>query len=331
MSSTMLKTLAVILIVAAVILGLVAYGLSRGGHSQQAQQQSAPQPGEDQVLAVVAAKRIPPYKKITQDEVALVPISIQPAQYYTDTTAVVGRTPLRAIPMGSPLTDTSFGSRNTLAQAVPQGTQAMSLKVSDVIGVGGFVKPGDVVDVLVYLRKTGTEVKNTQARILLKSARVLSYEDRLINAQAAAGSNGQANNRDRRHERTAVLAVPDKDTTRVMLGASLGKLRLALHRGQSAEKNNANSDTARDSERQPPVLASGASETTPANATDNNASQTKNSSKKKHGSKKDKVITLSELAAVKKKKQKKTARRAPPRAHIEVYQGGKRSRISRPY
>src|SRR3546814_7004773 len=35
-------------------------------------------------------------------------------------------------------------------------------------------------------------------------------------------------------QRTAVLAIADKDTTKLMLGASLGDLRLALH-GQAEE------------------------------------------------------------------------------------------------
>jgi len=92
------------------------------------------------------------------------------------------------------------------------------------------VRPGDIVDVLVYLHSdTSNKVDIIQARILLKDALVLASDDHIVSPPPGAQPNPNAQ---QRHERTVVVAVPDAEVTRVMLGASLGDVRLALH-GQS--------------------------------------------------------------------------------------------------
>ncbi|MFI4982282.1 MAG: Flp pilus assembly protein CpaB, partial [Nevskiales bacterium] len=111
--------------------------------------------------------------------------------------------------------------------------KAVSLTLTDVIGVGGFIRPKDVVDVLVYLHNDqSNKVDPAQARILLKDALVLASDDHVIRPPAAdKPQNGQQQQQQQqqRHERTVVVAVPDEQVTRVMLGASLGEVRLALH------------------------------------------------------------------------------------------------------
>ena len=326
MSSTALKSLAVIMIVLAVILGFVAYQLSQGLATPEVAE--APPPPPDQVLAVVAIKRIPAYEPITEESVALVPISVEPPQYYTDLQSVVGRPTLRAVSVGTTITDESFAGANSLAQAIPAGTQAMSLGISDVIAVGGFVKPGDSVDVLIYIRSSGSEVEDSQARVLLESARVLAYEERLINASASDTDGGPG--QQQRRERTAVLAVPVKQTTKVMLGASLGELRLALRPTNEGLTTNLSADGApeTDDADKPEVLAQLA-------ANDASPKADKKAEKEESRDEKEKAITLAELSEIKKKSKPKAAanraRKAPPRATIEVYEGTDLKRISRPY
>lgn len=329
MSSTALKTLAVILVGLAMVLGFVAYQLSQG-LTQTPEVAESPQPEAeaDRVLAVVAIARIPAYEPIKPESVALVPISVEPAQYFTDINSVVGRTVLRAIPVGWPVTDESFGSANSLAQAIPAGTQAMSFEISDVIAVGGFVQPGDIVDVLVYVRSSGSEVEDSQARVLLKSARLLAYEERLINGAADESTEG-APQRQERRQRTAVLAVPEKETTKAMLGASLGELRLALRSPEhSIEFGDADSSV--DKDNKPEVLAQLASNDASADSAVK-SDKDKNADDKEDGDDEEKVITLSELTKIKQKQAPKGAPKPPPRATIEVYEGTELKRISRPY
>ena len=228
MSSTALKVVAAVTVALALLLALIGYRVSRqyaenadrGTHTQAA----------PQTLAVVAIRPLAAYKAIDKEAVALVPLAVAPTDFFTNLDEVVGRVPLVDIDAGAPVTSRYFKEVNAVARIIPPGHQALSLEVNDVIAVGGFVRPGDVVDVLVYLRG-GSGVPETQARVLLQAARVLAYEERVIDRpQGLKAEEGGSDSR--RRLRTVVLAVPDAETTRVMLGASMGELRLAL-RGQT--------------------------------------------------------------------------------------------------
>lgn len=236
MNSQGMKIAALVMLVIAVALGLfvaqsyrktsaeaeAARQRAEAIERERAQQQAAPQ-----TLAVVAVKPLAAYKPIERESVALVPVSVTPTAYFTNLDEVVGQTPLVDIDAGAPVTARYFSQGNMLARVIPQGHLAMSMEINDVIAVGDFVRPGDIVDVLLYLRG-GAGVEKPQARVLLKAARVLAYEDRIIDRPQGL-SEGQGGADNRRRVRTATLAVPEDDTTRVMLGMSLGELRLALH------------------------------------------------------------------------------------------------------
>lgn len=233
-SSNGLKVLGVVAAVLGAILVVVAYQMKKteDANRQQAQAPSLRAEAEPEVpklLAVVAAKPLGAYRKITKDDVQLVEVTIAPKSYYTNIDEVIGKEPLTDIDVGAPITERYFGQGNVLAKAIPPGHQAISVTVSDVIGVGGFVRPGDIVDVLLYLRGGG-DVERVQARVLLRDTRVLAYEELLVERPEGLKDEEQTKKRSSsRRQRTAVLAVPQDLTTRLMLGANMGELRLALH------------------------------------------------------------------------------------------------------
>lgn len=273
-------------------------------------------------MAVVAAKPLAANQKITSGDVALVALEVAPSDYYPKVDQVVGRVPLVDIDAGTPLVPRLFTQGNPLAHSIPDGTQALSLRVDDVVGAGGFVQPGDFVDVLVYLRDqtAGENDKDrvqTQARVLLKNAMVLAYEDRLVEPPKDLKEDQKSGQQRAHHERTAVLAVPDDDTTRVMLGSSLGELRLALRRQRSiAPASGASVAT---------VAASDSATSMPATVPVNEAQSDKSGSaagdaKAKKPPPPDKVITLAELAGIKAVKPKPKVQPPPP---VYVYRGDK--------
>ena len=231
MSSTTLKVVTVVLVLLAFVLAGVSYYVFHG-YAEDAQKaaDNAKKESTPQVLAVVAVKPLAAYKPIDRDSVALVPVTVAPTQYYSNLDDVVGHQPLVDIDAGAPVTARYFKEGNALARVIPVGYQALSIEVSDVIAVGDFVRPGDIVDVLLYLRNDTNDQTVTQARVLLKDVRVLAYEDRIIDRPEGVKDDPSAANRQQvRHQRTAVLAVPEADVTRVMLGVSKGEIRLALH------------------------------------------------------------------------------------------------------
>jgi len=225
MSSTALKIFAAVSVLAAVILAAVGYRMSREyAQKSEAAQQQVKQQEAQQSLAVVAVKPLAAYKAIERDDVALVPVSVKPADPFTTIDEVVGKAPLIDVDAGAPVTQRYFREGNLLTTAIPAGHQAVAITTSDVLAVGGFLRPGDIVDILIYLNG-GHDVQKAQSRVLLKEVRVLAYLDQLVDRPEGVEENA----RNQQVPRTAVLAIPEKDTTKLMLGSSVGELRLALH------------------------------------------------------------------------------------------------------
>lgn len=231
MSSTALKVVAVVAVLLALLLAVLGYNVSRNYAEKAQQAEQKAQQQAEQTLAVVAMKPLAAYQPIKRDDVRLAPLTVVPANPYTNLDDVVNKVPLVDIDAGAPVTQRYFKEGNVLARIIPAGFQAVSVEVNDVTAVGGFVRPGDIVDVLLYLRG-GAGVEQPQARVLLEEVRVLAYEERIIDRPEGIKEDDESKKRSR--VRTAVLSVPEKDTTKLMLGASLGELRLSL-RSQGGE------------------------------------------------------------------------------------------------
>jgi pilus assembly protein CpaB len=236
MSSNAIKIIAIVFVVLAVILAVIGYKMTRNyaETATKATQQIQAQVANQQTLVdvVVAVKPLLADQPITTDDVKVVGVAVPPPDFYKNVDDVVKRVPKIDVDIGTPLTPRIFGEQDPLAKLLPPGHKAVSLTLNDVIGVGGFVRPGDVVDVLVYLHNDqSNKVDPAQARILLQDALVLASDERVIQPPTATSQqqSGQQPQQQQRHERTVVVAVPDDQVTRVMLGANMGELRLALH------------------------------------------------------------------------------------------------------
>ncbi|GAC1628196.1 MAG: Flp pilus assembly protein CpaB [Nevskia sp.] len=323
MSSKAIQAVAIILGIIAIILIVFVWRLSRSfaenvattAPATQVQQQQAAAP---QYLIVIATAPLAANVPIKKDDVVLAPVTIQPTEYFANVEDVVGRTPLVDLDKGQPVTPRFFKDSNIIARGIPPGSRALSLKVDDVVGVGGFVRPGDVVDVLVYIKAesntpTGEKAKAediaTQARVLLKDVLVLSYEDHLV--EPPKGLEEKDKNKaaqQQRRERTAVVAVPEAQVTRVLLGASLGELRLALHGSQPTDAQQAAAA---------PASADAGISSLPLS----DAAKTK----AKTPEPPDQVVTAIELGKV--KPVAPPGVKLPPRPRIEVYRGSKLEQV----
>lgn len=303
MSSTTLKIVTVVLVLLALILAGVSYRVFHS-YAEEAQKATdeAKKQATPQTLAVVALKPLPAYQPIDRDSVGLVPVAVAPAQYFTSLDDVVKHVPLVDIDAGAPVTARYFKEGNVLARVIPPGFQAISVEVTDIIAVGNFVRPGDIVDVLLYLRSgaagnAGSTADQAQSRVLLKDVRVLAYEERIIDRPE--GIKDDKNGEPQHRQRTAVLAVPDAETTKVMLGVSMGDIRLSLH----SQNQNAAAQTE-------PVADNGLP-LSPKAIADREAAKIP-----------DKAITAGELSRV---RPAPKARNANP--SVEVIRGSKAERI----
>jgi len=245
MSSTTLKIVAAVAVLFAFILAAVGWQYSRSfaEKAERAQQAEQERQKMQQTLAVVALKPLQAYKPIPRDAISLVPVAVPPTQPYTSIEQVVDKVPLVDIDAGAPVTARYFTDSSMLSRAIPEGFKAVSVEVNDVVAVGGFIRPGDIVDVLLYLR-ADQNLDQAQSRVLLEGVRVLAYQELIIDRPEGVEEDPkEKGRRSNTRMRTAVLAVADPDTTTLMLGASAGELRLALHGGGKGEGTEAQATT----------------------------------------------------------------------------------------
>lgn len=113
---------------------------------------------------------------------------------------------------------TGAGGRATLSGLIRPGLRASAIRVDDVMGVAGFVLPGDFVDVLVT-RKAGEDLMRTD--ILLRGVRVLA-----VDQMASATRN------DPLVARAATIEVSPEQAQKLALAAAVGSLSLALRGAQ---------------------------------------------------------------------------------------------------
>lgn len=119
---------------------------------------------------------------------------------------------------------TGAGQRATLSSLVEDGMKAVTIRVNDVEGVGGFVLPGDRVDV-VLTRQTDKDKASTE--IVLQNARVLAVDQ---SADTSADKAAVA--------KAVTLEVSTNAAQKVWLASSVGSLSLLLRKaGETAAES----------------------------------------------------------------------------------------------
>lgn len=188
---------------------------------------------EQRTPVLVLAKPLAPFEKITSDHLATEQLKIAPPGSFKTEDSVLDRHVWQHLPAGTVLNASVFKAGGPLAQLIGKNERALAIAIDEVSGGGGFIQPGDYVDVLLYLRKNETNSDQT-AQVVVPALRVLSFGE-----EVSVGPNGQsvqfseeeneksASSR-RRPAQNAVLAVPAPLTTRFMLAAQVGTLQLAV-------------------------------------------------------------------------------------------------------
>lgn len=117
---------------------------------------------------------------------------------------------------------TGPGERATLSALVRPGMKAVTVRVNDVEGVGGFVMPGDHVDVV--LTRT-VEKGSATAEVVLQNTRVLAVDQSADQRTSKAAV-----------PKSVTLEVDTLDAQKIWLASSVGSLSLLLRKaGESAE------------------------------------------------------------------------------------------------
>lgn len=181
------------------------------------------------VKTVVARVDIPASYEITADmiDVVTTPRSpLVPEGAFQTVEDLNGRVSSKAIPQGAVISPMSLAPPGTpagLTERIPEGHRAVSVKVDEVSGVAGQLKPGDFVDVIVVMRVKRGRQDETISRIILQRVTVLAV-GRSLGGEADAGPQKMA--------RSVTLLVANRDVPKLHLAQTQGTVTLAM-RGAS--------------------------------------------------------------------------------------------------
>lgn len=221
MTSKQIRIVAIVLLALAALLALLAWQVGSRTAKPPAQPSSSPSAMH---AVVVTTKAVEAGKPLSADALKVEMLPIDPAGGYDTVDAVVGQIPQIALGANVPVLESQLAGG--LASQVPEGERAVAIAVDEVIGVGHRVRPGDLVDVFLVLRRDNQEIDGSQARLLLSRLRVLAYGAQAVNDTRAAAPDQMMNRRE--GAKTAVLTVPLAQVSKLTMAQQAGRLVLAL-------------------------------------------------------------------------------------------------------
>jgi pilus assembly protein CpaB len=174
--------------------------------------------------AVVAAVQLPLGRLLTRESVKLVPwpASTPLEGGFDNIDAVLDRGVITNVALNEPITELKLAAKGAgagLPPTITPGMRAISIKVTDVTNVAGFVIPGTHVDVVVVIEDPNTKEK--LSRVAVSNVQVLTSGT--LYDQEESRKAGKA-------IRAAVitLMVSPVDAERVALAQNEGQLTLTL-------------------------------------------------------------------------------------------------------
>ena len=173
------------------------------------------------VPVVVAAVDLPWGTKLNSEMIKRTPYLKEslPPGYFSDSDAMEGRVLIVSLKQNEPILETKLAptsvSTGGVSAVVTPGKRAISVKGDKVLGISGFIKPGNRVDVLVTL-KHGKKQETT--KIVLENVLVL-----------ATGKEIQENDKGNPSPVDVyTMEVTPEEGEKLTLAASKGKLQFAL-------------------------------------------------------------------------------------------------------
>ncbi len=144
-----------------------------------------------------------------------------PAGYFADSSSLAGRVLISPVKAREPILESKLAPTNItaggVAAVVSPKKRAVAVKVDKVIGVAGFVHPGNRVDVLVTI--STQKITEPITKVVLENILVL-----------AAGPEMEKKGKDEKPTQVDVitLEVTPEEAEKLALSATEGKLQLAL-------------------------------------------------------------------------------------------------------
>lgn len=170
------------------------------------------------MAVVVAARDVPLGKRVEKEDVRVIRTAVDgaPQDAFVRLDQVIGQVSHSQLYAGEVLIArrlSEYGGGSALAAVLKPGMRAVSIRVDDVIGVGGFVLPENRVDVIATFSDDGS----TRAETIIRDVRVLAVDQR-SDPQADGPVVGRA----------VTLEVTPTDAEKLAASRQRGPLQLAL-------------------------------------------------------------------------------------------------------
>jgi pilus assembly protein CpaB len=198
--------------------GGLAYGTYNFIQNQPAATVSAPtQP------VVVASADLQLGTELKKEDLQVVafPAGKTPEGTFSKVSDVIGRGLIVAVVKNEPLLAAKLASKEAgsgLPPVIPEGMRAVSVRVNEVVGVAGYVLPGNRVDVVATASPTDAHTDIT-SRVILSNVQVLTAGTRMEQDQEK-GKPMQVT--------VVTLLVNPEQSERLALASTEGKIQLAL-------------------------------------------------------------------------------------------------------
>ena len=181
------------------------------------------------VPVVVAAVDLAWGTKLKKEMLKTVPFLKEslPAGYQSDSNALEGRVVIAALKEREPVLESRLAPKEVtvggVSAVIKAGMRAVAVKGDKVIGISGFIQPGNRVDVLVTMKDPNT--KNEITKMVLSNVLVLA-----TGTEIEEKRDGKPNPVD-----VYTLEVDPEQAERLALAAAEGKLQFALRNATDTE------------------------------------------------------------------------------------------------
>ncbi|HEX8952936.1 MAG TPA: Flp pilus assembly protein CpaB [Polyangia bacterium] len=210
------------------------------------------------VKVAVAAINLSTGAALNKDAVEFVdwPKTVLPQGTFSDLAALEGRVTNGPVIKGEPVLMARLapvGARQGMAAVIPENMRAMTVPVNEVVGVAGFIHPGDFVDVLTTMPtpingRSGDQ--EFRSKVVLQNIKVLAVGEDLMADESKPVK-----------VPVVTLLVTPEQSERLALSSTQGKLQLTMR----AQRDQSEVDTGGVSP--PELLGSAVAAAAPATST----------------------------------------------------------------
>jgi len=227
----------------ALVMGALAVGLANRWVTQQRRQLDAER--EKMMAAyhppidvVVASKDIPEHTTLEPSHLKLATFPENFAQPYAVRRAsdLVGKVTVAPIANGEQLLSNKVRRREeapaaaTLSGLTPKGKRAVTIVVDTITGVGGFVRPGDLVDILwtLGLPQAGQKEPQVVTLTVFQDVPVLAVGGETEGQSARSAAKSAKSGAGESSQYLVTLALPPQEISFLLFAREQGRIQLSL-------------------------------------------------------------------------------------------------------